>query len=133
MYTATESDERNDSMMPLRTPLIAALAATAALAVGAPAAGAITSPIGPFSIPTAFAGFGGTPIGAVSIPAGACGTSSVEGQGRTGGTATQACVGAGLSFVGPSTSISSVVGPTIITPAFVGTSIVAGGNVAIGP
>jgi hypothetical protein len=120
-------------MMPLRTPLPAALAATAALAVGAPAAGASTTPIDLFSMPTAFAGFQGTPIGALSIPAGACGTSSIQGQGRTGGLETKACVGAGLSFIGPSTSISTVIGPTIITPAFVGTSIVAGGNVAIGP
>jgi hypothetical protein len=123
-------------MMLLRMPLVAVLAATAVLAVGAPAAGASTSSTD-FSIPTVFPGFQGTPIGGlsipVSLPVGACGTSTVEFQGRTGGSTTQACVGAGLSFVGPSSSVSSVVGPTIITPAFVGTSIVSGGNVAIGP
>jgi hypothetical protein len=121
----------------LRTPLVAVLAATAMLAVGAPAAGAATASTYPFSMPTAFAGFQGTPIGGLSIPAnlsaGACGASTLEGQGRTGGSTDQVCIGAGLSFIGPSSSVSTVVGPTIITPAFVGTSIVSGGNVAIGP
>jgi hypothetical protein len=42
-------------------------------------------------------------------------------------------VGAGLSFIGPSSNVSTVIGPTIITAGFAGTSIVAGGNVAIGP
>jgi hypothetical protein len=118
--------------MLLRTPVVAALAATAALAVGAPAAGAITTPIDPFSIPTAFAGIGGLPAPA-NVLAGPCGASTIEGQGRTGGSDAQVCLGAGLSFIGPTSSISTVVGPTIITPAFVGTSIVSGGNVAIGP
>jgi hypothetical protein len=117
-------------MMLLRTPLVAALAAAAALAVGVPAAGASTGLASP-------AQFQGTPIGGLSIPAsipgGGCVTSSIEGQARTGGNAIQACLGAGLSFIAPATNVSSVVGPTIITPAFVGTSIVSGGNVAIGP
>jgi hypothetical protein len=121
----------------LRAAVVAALAATGALAVGAPAAGASTAPAELFSIPTAFSGFQGTPTGALSIPGtfppGACATSAYNGQGRTGGNANHACEGAGLTFIGPSTAISNVIGPTIITPAFVGTSIVAGGNVAIGP
>jgi hypothetical protein len=121
----------------LRTPLVAVLAATAVLAVGAPVAGAATASSYPFSIPTAFAGFGGTPIGGLPIsgllPTGACGTTTIEGQGRTGGSTDQVCLGAGLSFIGPSSSVSTVIGPTIITPAFVGTSIVSGGNVAIAP
>jgi hypothetical protein len=121
----------------LRTPVVAVLAATAVLAVGAPAAGAATASTYPFSVPTAFAGFQGTPIGGLSSPitspTGACGTTTVEGQGRTGGSTAQVCLGAGLSFIGPSSSVSTVVGPTIITPAFVGTSIVSGGNVAIAP
>ena len=124
-------------MMLLRKRLVAALAVTATLAVGAPAAGANAISTDFFSMPTHFAGFQGTPIGALSVPVnlptGACGTTSIEGQGRTGGSAAQACVGAGLSFIGPSSNVSTVIGPTIITPAFVGTSIVSGGNVAIGP
>ena len=118
-------------MMLLRTPIAAALAA-AALAAGAPAAGASTAPTDYFSIPTAFVGFQGTPIGALSVPgnvpAGGCVTSTIDGQGRTGGTATQACVAGGLSFIGPSSAVSTVIGPTIITASFVGTSIVSGGN-----
>ena len=121
--------------MVLRTSLVASLAATAALSVGAPAAGASVAPASPFSLPTAFSGAGiGAVPAAVDFPAGVCATVSTEGQGRTGGNANQACTSAGgLSFIGPSTAISNVIGPTIITPAFVGTSIVAGGNVAIGP
>jgi hypothetical protein len=95
--------------MLLRMPLIAALAAIVVLAARAPVAGAS------------------------SIPTAGCVSSGLDWQGRVGGNTNQACVGAGLSFVGPSSAISMVVGPTIITPAFVGTSIVAGGNVAIGP
>jgi hypothetical protein len=124
-------------MMLLRIPVIAALSASTALAIGAPAAGASTAPTGPFSVPSAFAGFQWPSLGAlsvpVSLPAGACVTSTNEGQGRTGGNANQSCVGAGLSFIGPSSSISTVIGPTIITASFVGTSIVAGGNVGVGP
>jgi hypothetical protein len=118
-------------MMPLRTPLIAALAATAALAVGAPAAGA-----GTVRIPPAFARFHPARIAARSIPgdaaAGPCGIATTnEGQSRTGGTSTQACVGAGPSFIGPEVGQNAtVIGPT---PAVAGVSIVAGGNVAIGP
>jgi hypothetical protein len=122
-------------MMPLRRPLIAALAATGALAVGVPTAGASTAPIGSFSLPTAFAGFQRMPAKAAlwnpgSVPAGACVTSPIEGQGRTGGVAIQTC---GLSFIGPISTVSTVIGPTIITGAFTGSSIVSGGNVAIGP
>jgi hypothetical protein len=138
MYRAIDSKEAQPAMMPLRTPLIAALAATAALAVGVPAASASTAPAYHFSLPTAFARYRGVPTAALSVPnvaAGACTTATGnEGQGRTGGNDNQVCLGAGLSFIGPSIGqISTVIGPTIITPAFVGTSIVAGGNVAVGP
>jgi hypothetical protein len=126
-------------MMPLRPHLVAALAATAALAVGAPAAGASTAPARRFPIPTAFARFLGPPIGASWIPpsttlTGACGTSTGAGsQGRTGGTATQVCVGAGLSLIGPSIGqIATVNGPTTISPGFVGITIASAGAVAVG-
>jgi PAB1-binding protein PBP1 len=116
-------------------PLVAALA-TAGLAVGASAAVAGSTPTAYFS-PTTLAALPGTSSGALSVPAvlpaGGCVTSSIEGQGRTGGTASQSCVGAGLSFIGPSSQVSTLIGPTIITAGFAGTSIVAAGNVAIGP
>jgi hypothetical protein len=123
-------------MMPLRRPHIAALvalAAAAALAVGAPTASA--APVYPFSVPTTLAQFSTTPISApsfpVSVPTGACSVApAVEGQGRTGGVDIQAC---GTNFIGPVTQISSVMGPTIITGSFTGSSIVSGGNVAINP
>jgi hypothetical protein len=123
----------------LRTPLIAVLAVIAVLAAGAPAAGASIFPASNLSIPNSVAGLPGTPVGAVPVgvgtfpTGGGCVDAGINGQGRVGGQTNQSCVGAGLSFIGPSSSVSTVIGPTIITPAFVGTSIVAGGNVAIGP
>jgi hypothetical protein len=84
------------------------------------------------SIPAGAALAGALP-GVGGALGGGCGSATAgQGTGRTGGTTTQTCTGAGLVFVGPSSSVSTVVGPTIITPAFVGTSITAGGNVAIG-
>jgi hypothetical protein len=110
-----------------QTRLIAALAAIAALAVSAPAAGA--QPTWPF------AGVPVLPVGGAAglanVPTGAC-ISGTAGQGRTGGTDNLTCVGAGLVFVGPSSAVNTVIGPTIITPSPVGV-IVSGGNVSIGP
>jgi hypothetical protein len=138
-------------MTRLRKPLIVALAATAALAAAAPAAHASPLPAYRFSMPTGFAGLQGyraalsTPItlpaggiipGGGAVPAGGeCSNpAGVEGQGRTGGNDIYACIGAGLSFVGPSIGmISTVMGPTIISPGFAGSVIVSGGNVNVGP
>ena len=113
-------------MMRIRTPLVATLAAAAAVAVGAPSAAAsIADPIG-----AAAPGFLVPGVG----DAGLCGSATTGvGTGRTGGTTTQVCTAGGLVFVAPSTGVSSVVGPTIITPAFVGTAITAGGNVSVVP
>jgi hypothetical protein len=110
-------------MTQLRRPLIAVLAATAALAVGAPAASAAPA-FGSFPL--------GTPIDAVSFPgpASACPTNDAYGQGPTGGVDVHSC---GLAFIGPISQISTVMGPTIITASFVGTSIVSAGSVAITP
>jgi hypothetical protein len=127
-------------MMRLRKPLIVALAATAALAFAVPAAHASTVPAYHFSMPNSFAGFKGNPV-ALSTPIGGVPTggdcsnpAGVEGQGRTGGNDIYACIGAGLSFVGPSIGlISTVMGPTIISPGFAGSVIVSGGNVNVGP
>jgi hypothetical protein len=117
-------------MMPLRRPHIAALtalAATAALATGAPAASASPAPVYPFSV----AQFQAVSVGLalpVGVPSGGCNTASAEGQARTGGVDILSC---GANFIGPVTQISTVMGPTIISP-YVGSSIVAGGNVSIG-
>jgi hypothetical protein len=132
-------------MMRLRKPLIVALAAIAALAVAVPAAHASTVPAYHFSMPTGFAGFQGYPAALstpITLPAGGAmptggdcsNPAGVEGQGRTGGNDIYACIGAGLSFVGPSVGmISTVMGPTIISPGFAGSVIVSGGNVNVGP
>jgi hypothetical protein len=122
--------------MSARRALLAALAVTAALVIGAPAAGASTLPAR--SVPASFLG---TPVGGatvpglagVTVPSSTCGTATVDGQGRTGGTASEVCTGAGLTFVGPAIGqIASVMGPTIIGPAVIGTSVQSAGNVAIG-
>jgi hypothetical protein len=119
-----ETDERNTMLM-RRTPLAAALA-VAALAVSAPAAGAVTWP-----------SFAGVPslLPAAALPGnavGPCGTVSQEGQGRVSGNEASVCQGAGLAFIGPSVGqVASVMGPTIISPGFVGTVITTTGNVAL--
>jgi hypothetical protein len=109
-------------MMPRRMPLLAALAAAAALIGAAPAAGQTPWPTA--VPPVGGVPFGGPGINNTSIP-GPCGTSSSAG----------ACVGAGLSFIGPSVGqIASVIGPTIISPAVVGNNIaVSAGDAAVGP
>jgi hypothetical protein len=121
-------------MMPIKRTLLAALTVTAALVVGPPAAGA--SAFQGWTIPT---WFDGTAAGGVGLPggvaAGACGLTIVgQGQGGNGNTHSQACLGAGLSFIGPSIGqIATVIGPTIIGPAFVGNSVVSAGSVGVGP
>jgi hypothetical protein len=111
-------------MLSCRKPL---LAAAAALAIAAPAADAATAPRLGFKLPTSYAGFPGFPAGSV------CGNSTgPEGQGRTGGNDVTTC-GYGLTFVGPQSSITSTVGPTIIAAGFAGTVITSAGNVAILP
>jgi hypothetical protein len=115
--------------MLLRRTSVAAAAAIAALAVGAPVAGAFTWP------PSA-----GFPAVSAAVPAaagqavGPCGTISDEGQGRASGNEASVCQGSGLAFIGPSVGqLATIVGPTIISPGFVGTVILTTGNVAVGP
>ena len=117
-----------------RTPLVAALAATAALAVGAPGAGATTVP----ALPTSFAGSSGLAIGALptapgGAAAGSCGSANGSVlQGHIGETSPHVC--GGLAFIGPSIGqIATVIGPTIISPAVSGAAIVTGNNVTFGP
>lgn len=135
-------------MMPFRRLLVSALAAGAALSVGAPAASASTLAMPQYTFPTAGFAFPHAtfswPASAVVAAAGAnaagdggvCGSSSAQqgGNGPVGGTAAQVCLGAGgLSFVGPSVGqISSIVGPTIIGPAVGVTVIQSAGNVGGG-
>jgi hypothetical protein len=110
-----------------RTPLLAPLGAGAARAAGAPAADAAVVPKLGLNLPTAYAGLPAFPIGS------ACGNSvGPAGQGRTGGNEVTVC-GYGLTFVGPQSSITSTIGPTIIAAGFAGTVITSAGNVAILP
>jgi hypothetical protein len=125
-------DERSaNSMRLLRISPIAALGAAAALAVGAPAAGAAGL--------TPFGGVGTTPIGGLQSPGAGVGTTAcgagvgADLQGRTGGNDISVC-GSGLTFIAPAVGpVSSVIGPTIITAAYVGnTTVTSAGNVAVG-
>lgn len=116
------------------TPLLAALTAAVALAVAAPAAEARTAPR--FGLPTSssFARLQAlSPVAFPVRPGGSCGSSvGAEGAGQAGGINSTVC-GGGLTFVGPITAIHNVIGPTIISPGFAGSVIVASGNVIIGP
>jgi hypothetical protein len=98
-----------------------AVIVTVALAAGVPAANAST----PFTAP----GVGNAGAGLAGV-AGACSTVSPHsGQGATAGTASQVCMGSGLSFVGPAIGqVATVIGPTIIGPAVIGSVVVAAGN-----
>jgi hypothetical protein len=116
-------------MQSIRRACLAALAGCAALAVLAPIASASPVPAG-VGGPLNLGPIGNNP----AVAWGPCGTpTGAEGQGGTGGTAQQACLGAGLSYVGPAIGqIASVIGPTIISPGGVGTVIVSAGDAAAG-
>jgi hypothetical protein len=121
--------------MPIRRVSFAVLATTAALAVAAPAAGAITIPTWPSG--SAAAGLTVPGGGNIAIASGACGGTSTAGQGQnnTGGTTSLHCLGSGVSYTGPAIGqIATVVGPKIVSPAVVGASIVVvAGNGVAGP
>lgn len=107
-----------------RKSLVAAIAATAVLAVVAPGASAEV----PFGL-----GPANSPVGNGAGLIGLCGRNTPEGQGGTGAVAPQICQGAGLVFMGPSVGqITSVIGPTIIGPTVIGNVGVGAGNVAVG-
>jgi hypothetical protein len=113
-------------MLSRRTPLLAPLAAAVALAAPS-AADAATAPKFNFKLPTSYAALPAIPSGS------SCGnTVGPEGQGRTGGNDVTVC-GYGLTFVGPQSSITSTIGPTIIAAGFAGTVITSAGNVSIIP
>jgi hypothetical protein len=138
-----------------RTRRLAVAAATCALVLAAPIAGAgaattppsfsglsgfssgwLTPAAFPFSlssVPIAQQGsVGGTvislPVNGTTGVAG-CGSSRPSNIGGTGGVDTQSCFNA-LSFVGPAIGqVSSQIGPTIIGSTVLGPVIVSGGNV----
>ena len=126
-------------MRTVSTPraIAAALAPTAALGIGAPAASAALPAYGGPGV-----GAGGTGV-RVGVP-GAAGSQAAlglcpssfgpNGQGPVAGTLATICTGAGLSFIGPAIGqVASVLGPTIIGPAVIGNVVVSAGNGAAGP
>jgi hypothetical protein len=77
----------------------------------------------------AFPGGVGVGVPSTGLGTSPCGTGVAGGQGSP--SAPAVCAG-GLTFVGPTTgSIASVIGPTIISPAVVGNTIVvsSGSNI----
>jgi hypothetical protein len=141
MLTLTRTTAK--TMIP-RLPIVAAVAVIAALAAGAAPAGASTVPSARFAFAPGLAGAAATPlfqalpvgIGGNAPSPGGCNTPIAgEGQGATGGVQNSACMGTGLSFIGPSIGqIASVMGPTNIGATIViGTSVVAAGDVMTGP
>jgi hypothetical protein len=103
-------------MLTIPRALTAALAASLALTVGAPAASAITPG-------------GVTGGGALGPTTGICNppTSGI-GQAPTGSTTALTCQGAGLVFVAPAIGqLATVIGPTILAPGFVGNIAVSAG------
>ena len=110
-----------------RTLLVSALASTALVGAGASAANAA---VWPGWVPP---GIDTNTTGAGPVRSGECGSSSgAENQGGTAGTNTYLCLGSGLMFVGPQIGqIASVIGPTVISPGFVGAINTSAGNGAI--
>jgi hypothetical protein len=122
----------------IRAVIAAALAATAVLAVGAPAAGASTFPA--WSVPTGLNGVATArmalpAVGAGVVAGGPCGDPTVgDFSSPAGGTSSQVCQGSGLSFVGPATGqIATVIGPTITGSVVLAPIVVSAGAVAAGP
>jgi hypothetical protein len=119
-------------MQPRRT-LVVALLAVAALAAGAPGAHASPSQ-GTSTAGIPWLGGLGNPVGAAGVGMSGCGTShGSQGQGGTGSNEHTVCGAAGPVFVGPSSAVTNVIGPTVISPGFAGVIIVSGGNSAAGP
>jgi hypothetical protein len=124
------------TMIPTRKGLVAALAATAAVAGGAPVAHASTVPTATHPPLTGASQFqAAQPIPGPIGPIGGAGLLPVgglegAGSGDTGATENNVAMGVGgLSFIGPSVGqIASVIGPTIIGPSVVGGVVVSAGN-----
>jgi hypothetical protein len=142
MFRTLSDETEPHAMISHRKSLAAAAAVASALAFGAPAASASTALPTRFSMPTASAWWSARPLSATpylgtsssTLIPGPCGSASdTPGQGATAGTASQVCMGSGLSFVGPAIGqIATVIGPTIISPGFVGNVVVSAGNGSIG-
>jgi hypothetical protein len=109
-------------MRSTRRRLLAAVAATGAVALAVPVSGA-SAQIPPVPLaPGGGAAIGGNQIGT----AGCVGTNRPSFGGNNGSTSAQSC-GALLSFNGPQIGqISSVVGPTIIGSPFTNVTVSAG-------
>ena len=118
-----------------RSALLAALAVVGALVIEPATAGAATFP--GWTLPAesvAPAGILALPAGDIAADTGSqCDSTVAGGQGPAGSPDSHTCLGAGLVFNGPVVGqISSIIGPTIIGPAFVGSLVQSAGNVGVG-
>ena len=79
------------------------------------------------------AGVGNPNGGNTSVTPGVCGASVAGGGGTAGYTSAMACE-SGLVFIGPAVGqVATVIGPTIISPAVVGNSIITTAGPVTGP
>ena len=102
------------------------LAAFIIAAAGAPAADAQAPPV-------TFPGAPGTPA-AGNVAVSGCGSvEAAQGQGGTGGSEADGCTGTGAVSIGSSSTVNTLIGPTITSPGSAGVVIVANGPVAYGP
>jgi hypothetical protein len=105
---------RESVEMQLIRTLLAVLAGTTALA---------TAPLADAQVPG---------LGTQAVAP--CGTVTNGPDAGLSGATTSNCLGGGLIFNGPSIGrIETVIGPTIISPGFVGVIGVGGGSVFLGP
>jgi hypothetical protein len=97
---------------------LAVLAVTTALAVAAPVANAQDFPV----------------AGGVGAALGPCGNLSSGPDSGLSGVQNENCVGSALIFNGPAIGrIGVVIGPTIISPGFVGAVALSNGSIFMGP
>jgi hypothetical protein len=116
-------------MMPTRKRLVITLGVAGVLAIGGSVASAHATMAASLPAQTALASPALLPLDGTA-GAEACARHTATGQGTTGTTEPQVCIGSGLSFIGPSVGqVATVIGPTTIGPAQVN-AVVSAGNIA---
>jgi hypothetical protein len=112
-------------MMPISKRLAVTLGVTGVLAIGGSVASACAAITSSLTVRPDLA-----PAGLLAFDGGAeaCARHTVTGQGTTGTTEPQVCIGSGVSFIAPSVGqVATVIGPTTIGPAQVN-AVVSAGN-----
>ena len=119
--------------MPRRMLLVVALVLAVALTVGVPTAGAQLPFPGAGAFPSGGAGFGGGQQDSGNVAGSGPCSYALSGQDNSTGRTSPITCGV-LAFTGPSVGqVASVIGPTIISPGFVGNVAVGNGDATITP